>query len=111
MQNFRKILHTLFVKGPLGALVALLGLLVLLVVFIPSLLLRFWEKLLKFLRTRNFKAEEEEKDPCNPPFPEPVMRRPDPCIYSQTYLASQGVPVTWNNPDIWMAKAATPNVI
>jgi hypothetical protein len=111
MQNFLKILHTLFVKGPLGALVGLLGLLVLLVVFIPSLLLRFCEKLLKFLRTRNFKAEEEEKDPCNPPFPEPVMRRPDPSIYSQTYLASQGVPVTWNNPDIWMAKAATPNVI
>jgi hypothetical protein len=111
MQNFLKILHTLFVKGPLGALVALLGLLVLLVVFIPSLLLRFWEKLLKFLRTRNFKAETEEKDPCNPPFPEPVMRRPDPCIYSQTYLASQGVPVTWDNPDIWMAKAATPHVI
>jgi hypothetical protein len=111
MQNFLKILHTLFVKGPLGTLVALLGLLILLVVFIPSLLLRFCEKLLKFLRTRNFKAEQEEKDPCNPPFPEPVMRRPDPCIYSQTYLASQGVPVTWNNPDIWMAKAATPNVI
>jgi hypothetical protein len=111
MQNFLKILHTLFVKGPLGAVVALVGLLVLLVVFIPSLLLRFWEKLLKFLRTRNFKADEEEKDPCNPPFPEPVMRRPDPSIYSQTYLASQGVPVTWNNPDIWMAKAATPNVI
>ena len=111
MQNFLKILHTLFVKGPLGALVALVGLLVLLVVFIPSLLLRFWEKLLKFLRNRNLKADEEEKDPCNPPFPEPVMRRPDPSIYSQTYLASQGVPVTWNNPDIWMAKAATPNVI
>jgi hypothetical protein len=111
MQNFLKILHTVLVKAPLGALVGLLGLLVLLVVFIPSLLLRFCEKLLKFLRTRNFKAEEEEKDPCNPPFPEPVMRRPDPSIYSQTYLASQGVPVTWNNPDIWMAKAATPNVI
>jgi hypothetical protein len=111
MQNFLKILHTLFVKGPLGALVGLLGLLILLVVFIPSLLLRFCEKLLKFLRTRNFKAEKQKRDPCNPPFPEPVMRRPDPCIYSQTYLASQGVPVTWNNPDIWMAKAATPNVI
>jgi hypothetical protein len=111
MQNFLKILHTLFVKGLLGTLVALLGLVVLLVVFIPSLLLRFWEKLLKFLRTRNFKAEEDEKDPCNPPFPEPVMRRPDPSIYSQTYLVSQGVPVTWNNPDIWMAKVATPNVI
>jgi hypothetical protein len=111
MQNFLKILHTLFVKGPLGALLGLLGLLILLVVSIPSLLLRFCEKLLKFLRTRNFKAEEEEEDPCDPPFPEPVMRRPDPSIYSQTYLASQGVPVTWNNPDIWMAKAATPNVI
>lgn len=111
MQNFLKILHTLFVKALLGALVSLAGLLLLLVVFIPSLLLRFCEKLLKFLRTRNFKADEEEEDPCNPPFPEPVMRRPDPSIYSQTYLASQGVPVTWNNPDIWMAKAATPNVI
>ncbi|MEO8439900.1 MAG: hypothetical protein ABI540_06715 [Spartobacteria bacterium] len=104
-------LHTLFVKGPLGALLGLLGLLILLVVSLPSLVLRFCEKLSKFLRTRNFKAEEEEKDPCNPPFPEPVMRRPDPCIYSQTYLASQGVPVTWDNPDIWMAKAATPNVV
>jgi hypothetical protein len=111
MQNFLKILHTVFVKGPLGALVGLLGLLILLVVFVPSLLVRLCEKLLKFLRTRNFKAEKEKRDPCNPPFPEPVMRRPDPCIYSQTYLASQGVPVTWNNPDIWMAKAATPNVI
>ena len=111
MNNFLKILHTVFVKGPLGAVLALLGLLVLLVVFLPSLLLRFCEKLFKFLRTRNFKAEDEEEDPCDPPFPEPVMRRPDPSIYSQTYLASQGVPVTWNNPDIWMAKAATPNVV
>jgi hypothetical protein len=111
MQNFLKILHTLFIKAPLGALLGLVGLVLLLIVVIPSLLLRFCEKLMKFLRTRNFKAEEEQKDPCNPPFPEPVMRRPDPSIYSQTYLAAQGLPVTWDNPDIWMAKAATPNVI
>ena len=63
MQNFLKILHTLVVKALLGALVSLAGLLLLLVVFIPSLLLRFCEKLLKFLRTRNFKADEEEEDP------------------------------------------------
>ncbi|HEV3408912.1 MAG TPA: hypothetical protein VG095_01355 [Chthoniobacterales bacterium] len=112
MQNFLKILHTLFVKGPLGFLLGLVGLVILLVVFIPSLLLRFCEKLMKFWRTRNFRAEKEKKkERCNPPLPEPVMRRPDPCIYSQTYLAAQGVPVTWDNPDIWMAKAATPHVI
>lgn len=113
MNNFLKILHTIFVKAPLGALLGLLGLLILLVVIIPSLLLRFCEKLAKFWRTRNFRAEKEKKkkNPCNPPFPEPVMRRPDPCIYSQTFLAAQGVPVTWDNPDIWMAKAATPQII
>jgi hypothetical protein len=30
----------------------------------------------------------------------PAMRRPDPCIYSQSYLMSLGLPVTWDNPDI-----------
>jgi hypothetical protein len=30
----------------------------------------------------------------------PSLRRPDPCIYSQAYLISQGLPVTWDNPDI-----------
>jgi hypothetical protein len=30
----------------------------------------------------------------------PAFRRPDPCIYSQSYLTSLGLPVTWDNPDI-----------
>lgn len=30
----------------------------------------------------------------------PAMRLPDPCIYSQSYLATLGLPVTWDNPDI-----------
>lgn len=30
----------------------------------------------------------------------PSLRRPDPCIYSQPYLMQQGLPVTWDNPDI-----------
>ncbi len=30
----------------------------------------------------------------------PSVHRPDPCIYSQQYLLQQGLPVTWDNPDI-----------
>ena len=36
------------------------------------------------------------------PIPDDVYRRPDPCIYSQYFLMSQGMAVTWDNPDIWL---------
>lgn len=39
--------------------------------------------------------------------PDDVYRRPDPCIYSQYYLMSQGFAVTWNNPDIWLQLSGT----
>jgi hypothetical protein len=32
--------------------------------------------------------------------PPSVYRRPDPLIYSQSYLMAQGLAVTWDNPDI-----------
>ncbi|MEU2390550.1 hypothetical protein [Streptomyces sp. NPDC007369] len=32
--------------------------------------------------------------------PPQVNRRPDPCLYSQSYLAAQGIAITWDNPDI-----------
>lgn len=32
--------------------------------------------------------------------PPDVYKRPDPLIYSQTYLMEQGLAVTWDNPDI-----------
>lgn len=32
--------------------------------------------------------------------PAHTYKRPDPLIYSQSYLISQGLAVTWNNPDI-----------
>ena len=38
------------------------------------------------------------KDPCE--LDHPSFHRPDPCIYSQQYLLSLGLPVTWDNPDI-----------
>src|SRR4051794_24131449 len=38
-------------------------------------------------------------DPCVY-FPERIINRPDPCIYSQFLLMQLGRPVTWDNPDI-----------
>lgn len=97
---------------PLGlqeAGVALLRLLLLLVVAVMMCFVKLWERLKKVWHTKNL-FEEETKDDCGQ-IPEPLIRRPDPCLYSQTYLMSQGLPVTWNNPDIWVALAATPGVI
>lgn len=111
MANLLKILRSLFVKGPIVALLGLVQLLLLLLFGILALIVRLIERLCEFVRRMNLKEEEHEDEKCNPPHPEEVTRRPDPCIYSQQYLASQGVAVTWNNPDIWMAKASTPNVI
>jgi hypothetical protein len=37
-------------------------------------------------------------------FPERVINRPDPCIYSQFALMNLGQPVTWDNPDIVLRK-------
>lgn len=38
-------------------------------------------------------------DPCVY-FPERIINRPDPCIYSQFLLMQLNKPVTWDNPDI-----------
>jgi len=37
-----------------------------------------------------------------------VYRRPDPLIYSQKYLISLGLAVTWDNPDIHLEKGGVP---
>lgn len=47
-------------------------------------------------------AKEEEED-CHV-INEPAFHRPDPCIYSQPYLQKLGLPVTWDNPDIFVMK-------
>jgi hypothetical protein len=110
MPNLLKILRTIFITGPSTVLLALVQLLFILLFGILALIVRIIECLCKLFRKKNLK-EEEEAGKCNPPFPEDITRRPDPCIYSQQYLQSQGIAVTWNNPDIWMAKASTPGVI
>jgi hypothetical protein len=42
-----------------------------------------------------------------PPCP-PAIKRPDPFIYDQYYLAGLGYPITWDNPDIYIFESGTP---
>lgn len=51
-----------------------------------------------------FCRKKKPRRPCPGDVPQHVKRRPDPCIYSQTYLMEQGLPVTWNNPDIQLTE-------
>lgn len=110
MNSLINSLRSLFVRGPLAILYSIVRLLFLLLVLPPAFLIKLIEWLIRLIKKKNLKEEEETKH-CSPPFPEEVMRRPDPCIYCQQYLASQGIAVTWNNPDIWFAKAVTPDRI
>lgn len=93
----------------LELLTAVLRAFLLPIIFLIALLLWLLELLLRLWRARSFYPEETGEG-C-PPLPEAVVRRPDPCIYSQELLMAQGVPVTWNNPDIWIAPASNPAAI
>lgn len=42
------------------------------------------------------------------PIYEPAYKRPDPMIYSQTYLMKLGLAVTWDNPDIQLYQSVVP---
>ncbi len=109
MTSFRRLLRTLLVLFPTEILAALLRLLFLVLLVVPVLLVKLWEWLLALLRNPKL-FPEHTKEPCGE-LPEAIIRRPDPCIYSQTYLDAQGLPVTWNNPDIWVARADNPTAI
>ncbi len=109
MNRLKDFLVGLLLRTPQEILVALLRLLLLLLVVLLVLLLKLWEWLRWLFRTKTLFPEETEK-PCGR-IPEVLVRRPDPSIYSQTYLAAQGLPVTWNNPDVWVAPAANPGAI
>jgi hypothetical protein len=61
-------------------------------------------QLRRFIRTgRDFDASTRPRDPREPPcmpVPKDIWRRPDPTLYSQTFLMAAGLAVTWDNPDI-----------
>jgi hypothetical protein len=48
--------------------------------------------------------ERRQTDQLCSPIRHPAMQRPDPLIYSQQYLASLGLAITWDNPDIQLFK-------
>lgn len=66
------------------------------------MLLYLWRLLCFLLGILRGKPCRPRRPPstCGDEVPPQVRRKPDPCIYSQSYLKSQGLPVTWNNPDI-----------
>src|SRR5437870_7694104 len=111
MALFRYLWRIILFLLPLEFLVAVLRTLILAVLVPIALIVHFFECLLKLLRTKNLKEALEPKgEHCPPALPEGVNRRGDPAIYSQFYLRGQGIDVTWNNPDIWVARADQPNV-
>ena len=84
------------------AFLAFLGLLVLMRMIVGFLR--------KWCRKKN--PVSEPVDPGKPEGPIKVpshtYKRPDPMIYCQHYLMSQGLAVTWNNPDIQLYDNNTP---
>lgn len=98
-----------FLKTLAGAVV---GLFKSLVKFVQSFLLlplyllkRLLDLLMRLLKS-GFEELETYEDLDCPKIPPEHARRPDPCLYSQTYLRSLGIAVTWDNPDI---RLTTPN--
>jgi hypothetical protein len=71
--------------------------------------------LLRLLRAllRGPKDDRSERDrrasrsPCVP-IDDPAFVRPDPLIYSQQYMMSLGLSVTWDNPDIVLYRNGAP---
>ncbi|MBE8965567.1 hypothetical protein IQ277_04700 [Nostocales cyanobacterium LEGE 12452] len=55
--------------------------------------------LCKIWRVLFCKDKDQGGDPCVV-IPGSMIRRPDPCIYSQFLLMQLGKPVTWDNPDV-----------
>ena len=85
------------VQGPQEVLAAIVRLLIMVLLFI--LYLFYWFIRLFKSKDKANHDRELKKDICGR-IPPHVRRKPDPCIYSQFYRMSQGLSVTWNNPDI-----------
>ena len=90
-------LHNAFLDMPKEVLAAIWRLILTLIIG-TLYLLKFLLERLRF--KEKCKTTEWPRVPSGCKVPEQVKRKPDPCIYSQFYRMSQGLSVTWNNPDI-----------
>ena len=70
-----------------------------LIILVLLLLLLLW-RILLLLLGKGWRGGKPPQAPCPEDIPPHVRRKPDPCLYSQAFLLAQGVPVTWDNPDI-----------
>lgn len=64
---------------------------------------QLWERE-KQLSERDRRRSRDSCVPVN----NPAHKRPDPTIYSQSYLMKLGLAVTWDNPDIQLYKGGVP---
>ena len=55
---------------------------------------------------RHFLKREPNPQPCRPC--PPALKKPDPFLYAQYFLMGLGIPVTWDNPDIFIFEGTTP---
>jgi hypothetical protein len=71
-----------------------------------SSLLKWLRDLLALLRRLcKFMQGQQSQPSCNAC--PPALKKPDPFLYSQQYLMSLGLPVTWDNPDIYIYHGTT----
>jgi hypothetical protein len=67
------------------------------------------KKLITYCRKKKLpRAERKEVNQRCVPINSPVYHKPDPMLYSQPYLMSKGLAVTWDNPDIQLKKNGVP---
>lgn len=94
LQFLAAVLRAVFIDG-WQALLALIG--------------QFLAMLRRCLKRLDLTHDRKNRDPsrCSP-IRRPEFKRPDPLIYSQSYLMSLGLAVTWNNPDMTLEKASGP---
>jgi NPCBM-associated, NEW3 domain of alpha-galactosidase len=87
-------------KSFLKALAALPASLLRHLIILVLLLWLLLRRVILLLLGKGWRGKEPPQMPCPGDIPPHVRRKPDPCLYSQAFLLAQGIPVTWDNPDI-----------
>jgi hypothetical protein len=98
VKDFVRRLVRALAAAPSEIVAGLWRLLLILILLLLRLLFALWDLL---RRLWHKEEEDSERSRCEE-VPPHVKRKPDPCLYSQFYLASLGLAVTWDNPDIWI---------
>jgi hypothetical protein len=55
------------------------------------------------------RGTREKTGPGAVHLPSTIYKRPDPLLYSQSFLMAQGLAFSWDNPDIWLTEPPAPD--